>query len=113
MSSAWVVVILGVWMLLSPLVIHWPSLASWNSWIVGVLGALSGVRLQHGHKVWQATLTYIASACIFVAAFIPRLQIGDEFVGRSIAFGSLLFIAGICSVLGQHHRVEHATPTAR
>lgn len=110
MTSALAVVILGVWMVLSPLVVHWPAVASWNSWIVGVLGALNGVRLQRSHHVWQATLAYIASACIFVAGFIPRLQLGDELIGRSIIFGSLLVIAGICAIGYQH--AAHASPRA-
>ena len=58
-------------MMLSPLVIHGPAVASWNSWFVGVLAAINGVRLQRHYRLWQATLTYIASACIFVAGFIP------------------------------------------
>ncbi len=106
MSSALVVVVLGVWMVFSPLVIHWPALASWNSWIVGVLAAIDGVRVQHEHRVWQATLIYIASACIFVAGFIPRLQHPDELIGRSIIFGTMLIIAGLCSI--GHHYDEQA-----
>ena len=107
--NALVVVVLGAWMMLSPLVIPSPAVASWNSWIVGVVAAVNGVRLQRAHYVWQATLTYIASACIFVAGLIPRLQHGDELIGRSIIFGALLFIAGICAV-GYRHSVEHAAP---
>ncbi len=109
MLSALIAVVLGVWMVMSPLVIHWPAVASWNSWIVAVIGVLIGVQVQRGHRVWQATLTYIASACIFVAGFIPRLQAGDELVGRSIIFGSLLFIAGVSSI-GHRHAVERAAP---
>jgi hypothetical protein len=109
MMSALIVIVLGVWMMLSPLVIPSAAVASWNSWIVGMLGAFNGARLQRAHNVWQATLTYIASACIFVAGFIPRLQAGDELVGRSIIFGALLFIAGICS-LGYRHQVGHPAP---
>lgn len=111
MMIALVLIVLGVWMVFSPLVIPSPAVASWNSWIVGVLGALNGVRLQRTHHAWQATLTYIASACIFVAGFIPRLQAGDELVGRSIIFGALLFIAGIGSI-GYRHGVEHTAPRA-
>jgi len=109
MTSPLVLIVLGVWMVFSPLMIPSPGVASWNSWIVGVLGVLNGVRLQRAHDTWQATLTFIASACIFVGGFIPRLQLGNELAGRSIIFGSLLFIAGICSV-GYRHRVEHAAP---
>ncbi len=107
MSSALVIVVLGVWMMLSPLVIHGPAVAPWNSWFVGAFAAIGGVRVQHEHKVWQAILAYIASACIFVAGFIPRLQSGDELVGRSIIFGALLFIAGVSSI-GHHYEDEHA-----
>src|SRR5215471_21059545 len=109
MMTALIVVVLGVWMALSPLAISSPAVASWNSWIVGVLGAINGMRLQRAHYTWQATLTYIASACIFVGGLIPRLQLGHELDGRSIIFGSLLIIAGICSV-GYRHGVEHAAP---
>ena len=107
--TAFIVLILGAWMMLSPAAGPSSALASWNSWIVGVLAAIAGTRLQRDHNVWQATLTYIASACIFVAGFIPRLQAGDELVGRSIIFGGLLLIAGICSI-GYRHTPEHASP---
>ena len=99
--TAFIVLILGAWMMLSPLAGPSPAFASWNSWVVGVLAAIAGTRLQRDHNVWQATLTYIACACIFVAGFIPRLQLGDELIGRSIIFGGLLLIAGICS-FGYH-----------
>jgi hypothetical protein len=104
-----VIILLSVWLIGSPLVISWPILASWNSWIVAVIGAYCGVRLAREHKTWQAALTFIASACTFVAGFIPRLQIGDELIGRSLIFGALLFVAGISSI-AQHHEVEHTMP---
>ncbi len=106
--TALIVLILGAWMTLSPLVGPSPAVASWNSWVVGILAAIGGTRLQRDHNVWQATLTYIASACIFVAGFIPRLQLGDELIGRSIIFGGLLLIAGICSF--GYHTHAHAAP---
>jgi hypothetical protein len=112
MLSALVVLILGLWMVTSPLFIHWSVMASWNSWIVGVIAAIGGVQFQRTHKTWQATLTFIASACIFVAGFIPRLQHRDELIGRSIGFGALLFIAAICAV-GYRHAIEHPAPRAR
>jgi predicted membrane channel-forming protein YqfA (hemolysin III family) len=110
MLSALVVVILGVWMVMSPLMLHWAAAASWNSWIVGVLAAICGTRVQRDDKVWQAILTYIASACIFVAGFIPRLQHPDELIGRSIIFGALLFIAGVSSFGHRYH--DHAESRA-
>ncbi len=105
MLSALVVVVLGFWMVISPMFIHWAAVASWNSWVLGVIAAIGGVQFQRAHKTWQATLTFIASACIFVAGFIPRLQDRDELIGRSIGFGGLLLIAGICAV-GYRHVVE-------
>jgi hypothetical protein len=106
--TAFIVLILGAWMMLSPAAGLSPAFASWNSWVVGVLAAISAMRLQREHSIWQATLTYIASACIFVGGFIPRLQLGDELIGRSIIFGGLLLIAGICSF--GYHSPQHAAP---
>ena len=111
--SALVIVVLGIWMIVSPLAIGAPAFASWNSWVVGVICAICGTQIQRENKVWQAILTYIASACIFVAGFIPRLQGGDELIGRSIIFGALLFIAGVSS-FGHHPTIEqHAAPPLR
>lgn len=101
--------ILGIWIVFSPLVIPSPVLAGWNLWIVGVIGIVSGVRLARAGHDWQGTLAMIAGSCMFVAGFIHRLHIGDEIVGVSIIFGTLLFIAGVSS-RGHHHMPE---PTAR
>jgi len=110
MAKALVVVVLGVWMMISPAVIPSPAVASWNSWIVGVLGVLSGLRFARDHRTWQAGLTFIASACIFVAGFIPRLQAGDQLIGRSLIFGALLFVAGVSSFGHHHEEVRPASP---
>jgi len=107
MARAAIDVLLGVWMMASPTVIPSPAVASWNSWIVGAIGALTGARLARAHKAWQGTLAIIASLCIFVAGFIPVLQAGDRLVGRSIVFGALLFVAGVSS-LERHHQAEPA-----
>ena len=108
MVSGWIV-LLGVWLMTSPMVLHSPIMASWNAWIVAVLAVFCGTRLQHEHKSWQATLAIIAGACTFIAGFISRLQFGPQFVGRSVIFGGLLFIAGASS-FGPHHEVPHTMP---
>jgi predicted membrane channel-forming protein YqfA (hemolysin III family) len=107
MSAA--ILFLGFWMILSPSAISWPAVASWNSWIVAAIGAYCATRLAREHKTWQAALTFIACACIFIAGFIPRLQTGDQFIGRSLIFGMLLFVAGVSS-FGKHHEPEHTMP---
>ena len=109
MGSALIVVILGLWMMMSPLQISSTAFASWNSWIVAVIGASGGIRLAREHKTRQAAVVFIACACTFVAGFIPRVQFGPELVGRSLIFGGLLFVAGICS-FAEHHDVEHTMP---
>jgi hypothetical protein len=108
--SALSILFLGIWMMISPLAIHHPAVASWNSWIVAVLAIFNGVRLARvEHKAWQATLTFIASACTFLGGFIPRMNHGDGLIARSLIFGGLMFVAGI-SALGQHREVRHAAP---
>ena len=108
MTSA-LIVVLGLWLVASPLVIPSPSVASWNSWIVAAIGLLCGTRLVRSGRIWQALLTFIASACTFVAAFIPRLQDGDGLIGRSIIFGTLLFVAGVCAISYRRHAEPAAT----
>ncbi len=103
---------LGIWMAFSSLVIPSPTVASWNFWIIGMLGLFSGIRVARDDHDWQGTLAIIAGSCLFVAGFIPRFHAGDGIVGVSIIFGTLLFIAGV-SVRGHHHHVPaHAAPRA-
>src|SRR6185295_7172396 len=98
--SALTILFLGIWLMISPLAIASPTVASWNSWIVAVLAIFNGVRLARvEHKAWQATLTFIASACTFLGGVIPRMNYGDGIIARSIIFGALMFVAGV-SALG-------------
>jgi hypothetical protein len=96
----WGAVVLGVWLMISPAVIRSTGVASWSAWIAAVLGAIAGARLARHHRTWQALLAGIAAACTLVAGFIPRLQSGDQFIGRSVIFGALFFIAGIAAAFG-------------
>jgi hypothetical protein len=104
-----VVMVVGVWMLLSPLLIASPAIASWNLWLAGGFGVASGALLARGHWVWQGTLAIIAGACLFVAGFIPRLHAGEPLVGASVIFGTLLVIAG-ASAIGHRHAPGPAVP---
>src|SRR5689334_22553983 len=102
-------VFLGLWMMISPIAIMSTSMASWNSWIVGVFGILNAVRLEREHRTWQSALSIIASSCIFVGGFIPRFQYGDGFIARSLIFGGLLLVAGVSS-FGRRPEVTRAAP---
>ena len=97
-AIAWVIVLLGLWLMVAGSVI---KAANWNLFdnlIVGLAVAFFGMLLGKV-KEWHGWLCCVFGAWMILTALIPNFQVGSAHLWNNVIFGILIAIAGF-SALG-------------
>ena len=97
-AIAWVIVLLGLWLMVAGSVI---KAANWNLFdnlIVGLAVAFFGMLLGKV-KEWHGCLSCVFGVWMIIAGFIPNFQVGSAHLWNNVIVGILIAIAGF-SALG-------------
>jgi hypothetical protein len=101
MVNAWVIGLLGIWMVITPFATMSLYANTWNDWIVGVVAAILGFAMA-GDKTWQGSISGVVGIWLFISGFIPVLRVGNGLLSNDLAMGVLLIIAGFAATRHQH-----------
>jgi hypothetical protein len=91
--TAWMLSILGLWMVTSPFLIWSAETTKWNGMVVGVLAMLLGSWLRR-NPAWPKFLTIVVGAWVFGSSNTQRLQLDLIPDVNAVASGLLLIAAG-------------------
>lgn len=109
MFNAWIVGLLGIWMVIVPFVPMSLYGNAWNDWIVGVIAAVLGFSMP-ADQGWRRYLAGIVGLWLIASGFIPSLRLAAGMYTNDIVAGILLIIAGFAAT--RHHHVPMAPHTA-
>lgn len=101
MANAWIVGVLGLWMILTPFLGFGPLGYAWNDWAVGVITTLVGFSLPVGGQRWVAVVFGI---WLFISGFIGGLLATPGVWWNNIIVGVLFAIAGFAALPHPPHR---------
>ena len=97
-AIAWVIVLLGLWLMVAGSVI---KAANWNLFdnlIVGLIVAFLGMLLGKVKELYGWS-SYVFGVWMIITAFIPNFQVGSGHLWNNVIVGMLIAIAGF-SALG-------------
>lgn len=109
MWNTGVIVLLGVWMLIAPLVLSDPSAHAWNNRVIGflVIGLALAPRQAHGWEVFAAAAIGV---WLFASSFVPALLLNGDLVWNNATGGILLIVAGARATMKSPERVAPQVP---
>lgn len=108
MWNAWIVGLLGIWMVIAPFLTMPVNGNTWNDWAIGVITIALGLSLDAEHA-WQKIVTVLLGIWMLLSGFLPVLSAGRGLQVNDVAVGVLLIIVGLSAVGGAHH-IESAPP---
>ena len=113
MFNAWIIGLLGIWMVIASFTAMSTYANGWNDWIVGIISIVLGFSISRDH-MWQRGLAGVVGIWLFISGFIPSLRFGHSLIGNDVIVGILLIIAGFAAMTHHGHPIEApAQPIAR
>lgn len=96
MVNAWIVGILGIWMVIAPFVRMTPMGQGWNDWMVGVVVAIFAFSMSADRR-GEGVTAGIFAVWLFIAGFIPGAREGVALYWNDIIVGIVMLIAGFAA----------------
>ncbi len=96
MLNAWIIGLLGIWMVIAPFAGLGSYGNAWNNWIVGVVAAVLGFSMA-ANRTWERPLSGVVGLWLFISGFIPALTVGGGMLANDIIMGVLLIVAGFAA----------------
>jgi hypothetical protein len=106
MFNAWIVGLVGIWMVIAPFVPMGLYGNAWNDWIGGVIVAVLGFSMPADHG-WRRYLAGVVGLWMIASGFIPGLRLAGGMFTNDIILGILLIIAGFSAT--RHHHTPMTT----
>ncbi len=92
-NLAWIVGILGLWLIVAAFLGFGENAAMWNNLLVGIVVAIVGYNMLENLQ-WQNWVSMIVGIWLIISAFIPDLRVGDAFMWNAVITGILVAISG-------------------
>jgi Na+/citrate or Na+/malate symporter len=98
--TAWIIGLLGVWLILAGFIVKVANANRFDDLIVGLAVVFFGMLLSRVREV-RGWLSYIFGAWMIVAAFIPAFLVGTGHVWNNVIVGILIAAAGFSALGGK------------
>jgi len=104
-----VIVLLGIWMVIAPIVLPDPTTHAWNNRIIGILviALLLASPRPYG---WETFAACVVGGWLFASSFVPALSAVGDLVWNDLVSGSLLIVAGAHATSNTRERVASKFP---
>lgn len=90
---AWIVGILGLWLIVAAFLGFGATTGMWNNLLVGLIVAIVGYNMYESLQ-WQNWVSMIVGIWLIISAFIPEMRVGDAFMWNALITGILAAISG-------------------
>lgn len=98
--TSWIIGILGLWIIVSALLVFTPQVILWSNLVSGIVIAFAGFSFIEEKKEY-GWIAGVVGLWIFISAFIPDLLAGPGLSLNGIVAGAVVAIDGFFS-LGGH-----------
>lgn len=98
--TAWIIGLLGVWLILAGFIGKVANANRFDELIVGLAVVFFGMLLSRVREV-RGWLSYLFGAWMIIAAFIPAFLVGTGHVCNNVIVGILIAAAGFSALGGK------------
>ncbi len=96
-NLAWVVGILGIWMIVAAFLTFASATVMWHNLIIGLVVGIAGYNMIEKLQ-WQSWVSMIVGLWLVISAFMPEMRIGEAFLWNALITGILLAVSGFGTI---------------
>jgi hypothetical protein len=104
MWNTGLIVLLGVWMMIAPLLVPDPSAHAWNDRVIGALVAGLALAERHAYR-WEVFAAAAIGVWLFLSSFVPAMRVDPYVIWNDAGSGVLLIITGARATMKTPERV--------
>ena len=109
MWNTGLIVLLGVWMVISPFVLADPAAQAWNNRVVSILVIALALAVPRAYRL-EVLAAGVVAAWLFASSFVPALLFGGNLVWNDVTAGTLLIVMGARATRKTPERVAPQLP---
>lgn len=96
-AVAWVIGLVGIWLIIAGFIIKVANANLCDNLIVGLIVAFLGMLLGKVKEI-EGWSSYVFGAWMMMTAFIPNFQVGSAHLWNNVIVGILIAIAGFTAL---------------